>query len=310
MRQIIVIIASLLAFYGAPLIAKEAPTESQSAAEIRAASTSKQGALFRVRHAGHTLFLFGTIHVAKPDFYPLDENVLQALARSSKLALEIDPADVKKTQQAIRRYGFLSEGQTSQLAPELKERLAAALKRQNVPVEAVAQMKPWMLVVMLALNEYAAQGYQAELAVDAHLARSARAQNKAIVALESADQQISLLANLSMPDQLRMLEETLTDIEDGSGDKKIRRIIRLWREADAAGLELLSKEMAEDQTLSGRFLQQVLRDGRNPSLASGLEKLLKAEKNSLAGIGLLHLVGEGSVPALLSQRGYLVERIY
>jgi uncharacterized protein YbaP (TraB family) len=39
-------------------------------------------------------------------------------------------------------------------------------------------------------------------------------------------------------------------------------------------------------------------------------KLMARENNSLAAIGVLHLVGKGSVPELLRKRGLTVERIY
>jgi uncharacterized protein YbaP (TraB family) len=72
----------------------------------------------------------------------------------------------------------------------------------------------------------------------------------------------------------------------------------------------MAEELAADPTYSGRFFQEVLLEQRNPGLASGIEKLLKTEKQSFAGIGLFHLVGKHSVPEILTQRGYRVERIY
>jgi uncharacterized protein YbaP (TraB family) len=38
--------------------------------------------------------------------------------------------------------------------------------------------------------------------------------------------------------------------------------------------------------------------------------LMGRENNSIAAIGILHLLGKGSVPELLRKRGLSVERIY
>lgn len=171
-------------------------------------------------------------------------------------------------------------------------------------------MKPWLLATLLTLNEFAAQGYLPELAVDVYLSDFARAQKKPVVELESARDQLALFDALPLSDQIRFLEETVTEIEDRSALKKMTRLTRLWREADRAGLERLAEELTHDRSFSGQFFQRALLDGRNPGLADGMEKLLASERDAFAGIGILHLTGAGSVPALLRRRGYLVERIY
>ena len=49
---------------------------------------------------------------------------------------------------------------------------------------------------------------------------------------------------------------------------------------------------------------------RNPALADSMVKLMARENNSVAAIGVLHLVGAKSVPDLLRQKGLKVERLY
>lgn len=310
LRQIIVIFVCLLGFDQAVTNATDLPVVNEAAVGRQTQAAPRRGALFKIHDADHALFLFGTIHAGKPDFYPLEATVMQALAQSSRIALEVDPSNAEPSQQALQEYGFFPDGQTLQLAPKLQSRLVEILKKQGVQYAAVAQMKPWMLVVLLAMNEYAAQGYQASLAIDLHLSDFARAQKKSVVELESAAGQMSLFGKLSIADQIRLLEGTLAEIEDKTSEQKVLRLTSMWRDADAAGLDAFSREMAEDKTFSGKFLQRVLLDGRNPALASGLEKLLKSETTSFAGIGILHLIGEGGVPALLRRRGYKVERVY
>ena len=209
------------------------------------------------------------------------------------------------------------------LSPINQERLAQAVEDTSISATVLYRLVTKLNDATDRLSGEAARlcddqedipfsGHEAKqlLRMNSHLAKMARTQKKAIVELESATGQMSLFGNLPMPDQIRMLEEALTDIEDTTSEQKILRVTRLWREADASGLDILSREMVDDQTFTGQFLQRVLLDGRNPALASGVEKLLKSEKTSLAGIGILHLIGGGSIPALLRQRGYQVEQIY
>ena len=84
-----------------------------------------RGALFKVQDASHTLYLFGTIHVGAPDFYPLEPTVTRALHEAGALALEIDPtADPRLAASAVLKYGMDAPG--SQAACRLPPGAGAA----------------------------------------------------------------------------------------------------------------------------------------------------------------------------------------
>jgi uncharacterized protein YbaP (TraB family) len=304
----------VLFFFGWPTSAQSA-VNPPAGAQVQAPPeiTPKRGALFKIRQANHTLYLFGTIHVGSPDFYPLEPGLMRALAQSSKLALELDPlTDPAALQKAMQQYALYPTGSdlNADLPPAMQTRLRQLLAQNGIDYQAVTQFKPWMLSIMLALGQYAAKGYQTALAVDAHLSKLAHAQHKPIVELESAAGQIGLFGKLPVADQVRMLQDDLLRFDDEEQKQLAEAIVNTWRSADQAGLEGLAHQMAADQSFSGQFFQRELLDGRNPGLADGMMTLLKSEKTSFAAIGILHLVGDGSVPAILRQRGVSVERVY
>ncbi len=306
-RQIIVMFCSFF------LLAAPAARAEPAAAAGQEAAQPNRGALFRVEHAGHTLYLFGTIHVGAADFYPLEARVTAALRRATTLALEIDPdADPAATAQALRRYGMYTAGgpAAAEIAPSFRPRLERLLKQYAIPPAAVAPMKPWMLASVLAVSEFSAQGYRPELAVDAYLARQARARGIAVLELESMAGQMALFDRMSLAEQARFLEDGISAIEDKEQANQARAIAQAWRGADAAAFEDLAREAAADQSFAGRFVQKVLLDERNPGLAEGIAALLARERDSMAAIGVLHLVGARGVPALLRERGLRVERVY
>jgi uncharacterized protein YbaP (TraB family) len=121
---------------------------------------------------------------------------------------------------------------------------------------------------------------------------------------------MALFDRMTLAEQCRFLEDGIVAIEDKDQAEDAREIARAWRNADAAGLEALAKKAADDDSFSGRFVQKVLLDERNPGLANGIARLLARDSNSMAAIGVLHLVGTASVPELLRKRGLKVERIY
>jgi uncharacterized protein YbaP (TraB family) len=305
MRRQIIVMFCLLFLAAAPARA-EAPRAGQAEAPNR-------GALFKVEGAGHTLYLFGTIHVGAADFYPLEARVTAALQRASVLALEIDPeADPAAATRALRRHGLYADGRTAadDIAPAFRPRLARLLRQYGIAPEAVAPMKPWLLASVLAMSEFAAHGYQASLAVDSYLARQARARKIRVLELESVGGQMALFGGMTPAEQGRFLEEGISAIEDPEQAAQARAIAQAWRTADAAALDELARQGAEDDSFAGRFVQRVLLDERNPTLAKGIAALLARERDSVAAIGVLHLVGADSVPQLLQRRGLRVERIY
>lgn len=304
-RQIIVIFSLLLGFALAP---------AWAAAANPAAQGTKHGALFKLEKGGHTAWLFGTIHVGSPDFYPLEPRLMAALDKSSALALEVDPlGDQTGITQAVLDHGMYKPGQGPALdaiSPSYRPRLQKLLRQYSIPSASIAPMKPWMVASLLTVSEFAAQGFQADLSVDSWLSRQAKRRKIRVIELESASRQMALFDRMTDEQQLRFLEEGIDAIEDKEQAIQARDITDAWRHADQAKLEALAKKASEDDTFSGQFVQKVLLEERNPGLADGIVQLLANEKHSVAAIGVLHLVGAGSVPELLLQRGVKVERIY
>ncbi|XLZ68655.1 TraB/GumN family protein [Massilia sp. SR12] len=278
------------------------------------AAAPARGALYKLEYAGNTSWLFGTIHVGKKDFYPLEPRVTQALERATAVALEIDPTvDPARSMGVMREFGLYAPGSGSAMGDiraEYRPRLERMLKKHGLTPEAVAPMKPWLVVMMLTIGEYRSLGYGPEQGVDLQLARLAHGQKKRVVELESIGGQAALFGRLTAQEQARFLEDSLDTLENPKQGVQPRDLLDAWASADAAGFDALAREVESDQTFSGKFMQRVLLNERNPVLADGIVEMMKKEQHSFAAIGTLHLVGSGSVAELLRQRGVKVERIY
>lgn len=278
-----------------------------SAAEVR-----ERGALFRAEANGNTLYLYGTIHVGKPDFFPLEPRIEAALANASVLAVEVDAeGDMPAVVQAMQQYGMLAPGSDTYTAmkPDARARLQRALKRVQMD-ESVLAFKPWMVATMLAVGEFARHGFRPDLSVDGYLMRSARAKKVKVEQLESVGAQLAMFDRLSAEAQRKMLEETVDAIEIGKQDKEVQMMMSAWENADDAGLERILQTLEQEQSSSARFFSEVLLKERNLGMADKLAALLAREKSSVAGVGVLHLVGKRGVPELLRAKGIKVERVY
>lgn len=88
----------------------EAPAASTDVLQ-QLKSAPSRGLLYEVSRNGKIAYLFGTIHVGRPDFFPLDLVVTQALAHSSELVVELDATQGDKMQAAVQRHAVLPDSQ-------------------------------------------------------------------------------------------------------------------------------------------------------------------------------------------------------
>jgi uncharacterized protein YbaP (TraB family) len=294
-RQIIVILLSLFCF------------------ALPSAWGADRGALFKVSANGHTMYLFGTIHVGTPAFYPLEPRISNAVAGASTLALEIDIASNQALMaKALKEHGMLAPGTSlyARMTPELAARFKKELARVGFDPAMVAPMKPWLAATLLTLGEFNAQGYRPNLSVDQHLADLARASGVPVTELESIDSQLALFSAVPEAEQLRFLEEAVLLSEQGKQASEASEAVLAWATANQAGLDAIATRIDKDQTRSGRFMREVVLQKRNVTMADKLARLLTQKNNSVAAVGVLHLVGKTSVPELMRARGMAVERVY
>lgn len=276
------------------------------------AFAAERGALFKVTGKDNTLYLYGTIHAGKPGYYPLEPRIRDAMAAAPRLVLEIDVArDPAAVMAAFQQHGMFAPGSPGYagLAPERRLRIETALKAQGVDPAAVAPLKPWMLMTMLAMGDLVKLGADPTLGVDAHLAGLARGKIP-IAELETAQYQVALLDRLPIEMQWKLLEETLEHMASGQQLKETRELLDAYERADQAALDRIAHRIETDSDLIAKFTREVILDERNGPMADKVASLLAQENNAVVAVGLLHLLGKNGVPELLRQRGITVERVY
>ncbi|MDP5008239.1 MAG: TraB/GumN family protein, partial [Glaciimonas sp.] len=236
------------------------------------------GALFKISRGDQVVYLFGTIHVGKADFFPLAPEVMQVLAQASKVAVEIDSSNPQLA-RLVQKYALYPAEQTltDDIPHSLFQRITALLQKFHVPPTAlptIRRMKPWMLATQLGLYDYANSGFKQEDGVDNYLIAFAKEQHKPIISLERIDDQLALLGDMSMSNQVKFLQDSVDILQDPARANTAMELVRLWQQGDLDGLEKLMQEMANDGTFSGTFMQKALLDGRNPGLADGIVKMM------------------------------------
>lgn len=271
----------------------------------QAEETSKS-CLWSIQKGSHALYLLGSIHVLKSDAYPLPEAIENAYSSSQKVVFEtdmnamLDPAVAQKMMQ----LALYPEGQTlnQQLRPETLNKLKAKISELGLPMQQFFQYKPWFIALTLAQFELQRMGFNPAYGVDMHYFGRAKNDQKATSFLEPIDIQLNLLGKMNASDQEALLDQTLEEMDIIT--ELAADMLAYWKAGDAENLyHLLNKSFEGRPRLRDKILIQ-----RNKRWVSGIEALLKENKNVLVIAGAGHLIGPESLIDLLREKGYSVKQ--
>jgi len=280
--------------------------------QSHAQGSERRGFLWEVRKGNQVGLLFGTIHVGRPEFYPLPKGRLAHLQRANVIVLEADISDTARAIAATQKYALYPEsapGLEKRLPAELKTRIDALLARNQLDAAPLMRLKPWMLANVVALFEAAQAGYMPALAVEAYLARMAASENKPLLELEGIEQQFELFEQAPWATQLAFLEEAVTAVETRAARREVNRIVQAWETADRPALERLLAEMRAQTTVGARFTVDKILLGRHPQMVRRIESMLADGKTHLFAVGSLHLIGPQGLVEMLRARGYTVTEL-
>jgi uncharacterized protein YbaP (TraB family) len=264
--------------------------------------------LWEIRAGENSVYLFGTIHVGKTDFYPLPASVQSAFGKSDKVALEVDPADEQAAIAAAMSAMYTPpDNIENHLEPELLSGLIEVCASYGIPFEQVRQIKPYLLMFMLTALEYQRLGYSPDKGLENHFARRAQEQGKGIVALESMSAQMQILDRLSPGLQTAMLQIAVDEISSGEVEALVAEMVTAWRTGnmDKLGAVLLEEERRLPAAMAKEFHQRFLTE-RNVAMAQQVERMLREGETVFVAVGAMHMVGEDGIPAILGAKGYQV----
>ena len=300
----LILAALLVAAYVASAVAAAPAVEARQDAPRR-------GLLYEIRTSANTVYLFGTLHVGKPELYPLSRQTNLALEASERLYLEVSLTDATSVNVDTAAAAMYGDGTTldQKLPAALMEKVSARLARYQFPQEVALKMKPWMLGQTLLLLEAKRRGYDPELANEFYLMDYARAAHKEILGLETLSEQFAIFDRMPQAQQQAFLEQTLSEIEDSRFEARLKAMVDAWANADARALEAeLQSERTQDSVFAGILLPRLI-DDRNRVMADRIADIARSGPKSFVAVGALHLVGKGGIVELLRRRGFTVRQL-
>jgi len=296
-----------------PVVAQTAPTPAAAPPAPAVAAATQAApvvmgnpALWVIRDADSTIYLFGTFHALRPTTQWRTPAVEQALAASRELWLEIeDPENPAALQPLIMQLGLSpATPLSSRLNDADKALLAAAAQRAGMPPQALEPMRPWLAGLTLAVAPLIQAGYDPTKGVDTLLRQAAVERGMTIRAFETPEQQFRFFADLPPEQELAFLRSALEDFEEGPA--MIDRLAVDWAEGDVSGIERL---MVDEMRADSPELYRVLIVNRNAAWTTRIRQMLAGSGTAFIAVGAGHLAGPDSVQAMLARNGVQAQRV-
>jgi len=261
--------------------------------------------LWEVKSATNSVYVFGSIHVAKPDMYPLPPAVEDAYHRADQLVVEADVTDQAKALKSLPLLMYTPpDGLDKHVSPELWKQLEATPMGKDPTFKA---LKPATLASFLVVGALAAQGYDPKAGIDLHFLNTAHAEAKQVVELESVEFQAGILGSLGDEEGDAMLSETLKEARNGELVRDADKMISAWKAGDDESLGRLLREANTDPASKKVFRKLI--DERNPGMADKIAALASGTGHAFVVIGAGHLAGDRNVLELLKAKGLQVRQL-
>ena len=263
--------------------------------------------VWRVTDGESTVYLGGTVHLLRPEDYPLPEEFDQAYEGSSELFFETDISsmnDLSVQAQMLQQLTY-SDGRT--LKDVLDTEAYAALETYTagvgMPLMMLEQFKPGMIVSTLQVLEFQRMGFTPQ-GVDAFFNAQALTDGKSVGALETLDEQIGFLAAMGEGVESEFIMMSLEDLDNTA--KLMDEMIEAWRVGDSQALQTL---FVDDMLERAPAVYDSLLRQRNLRWVPQIEAMFNDPDTEFVLVGAAHLVGADGLVELLRARGYDISKL-
>lgn len=294
----------------APVLPSREQLLAISERAVALANTTKGSgtpALWHLSDADTTIYLFGTVHLLRPDLDWRGASVETAFQAAETIVFELDthsPEAQSKLMTDFMSRGFYKDGRT--LSAVLDDTVETAVREAfdslGVPFSAINAQEPWMATMNMSMMQMVSEGFDPEAGVEAVLRGEAEVAGKSFAYLEEVKDQADAFDLLPETEQIEMLYSAAVTLDTSS--TMLDALVTEWADGDTKGLAALAAS-PETNGMSEAFYDALLVN-RNANWVPQIETMLETPGTVFIAVGAAHLVGADSVVAMLREDGYEV----
>jgi uncharacterized protein YbaP (TraB family) len=266
-------------------------------------------AIWRVKGAHGTLYLFGSVHIMKPNVVWESEKVKAALTSSDMLYLEIaNIDDTASAQPMVMQYGIdAAHPLSTKISKDDVALLDTVAQSIGLPggEGAFEPMQPWLVSVTLSMVPMAKAGFEPTSGIDMKLLAEVKETQKPVKGFETMVEQMHMLADVPQAEQVKMLHKDLVELDKSAAE--MNDLVVAWEKGDVEKIGKIDNE--ELATKYPEEYKRIVVD-RNTKWAATIDGLLKdpATGTVFVAVGAAHLAGPDSVLKMLEKDGWKVVR--
>lgn len=276
------------------------------------------GLISRVEGGDNVVYLFGSMHMGRSKWYPLHQEVEEAMRRSHAFVFETDLTEEGQSIAAplMLEHMFLGNMTLSEfLEEEAFRHFIEVVATYGITYQAIRQFTPWAVSIMLAEIAYHRAGITTNYGIDFYVMRFAQAHHLPILYLNPIEHEIELAFNLT--DELQHYAALSVE----NLDVAIQQVERLVQAYETQNIDLITT-LVRESSITGEapnplevYIRDVIVIQRSIEFAREIIRLLEETEEAttfFVTVGIGHLVGEdyGNVFNYLLDAGFQVEPLY
>lgn len=262
--------------------------------------------LWSLQGKTNKVYLLGSFHLLKAtETLPAAIDSAYADAEALLMEIDMDDLDAAQMQQDVVDLAMLPPDQTlqQQLGPETYGQFVSKLRPLNVDPALLDHFRPWFAAITLVQVQLMKLGFDSGSGVEMRLTQRATEDHKPIRGLETAREQLEIMARLPDKQQREFLLYSVEDAERTASE--LDAMLNAWRRGDVTTMAKLLQEGFDEYP----DLYRPLTVERNRKWIPQIEQLLDDKDDYLVVVGALHLVGKDSVIDLLERKGYKMKQL-
>lgn len=266
--------------------------------------------LWRIDGGTKPSWIFGTIHLQRPDVARPPAAVLKALDQADAVYTEIpmDPATI---------LGLLPRMQLpadQSLEAILGEKVSAELEKElkaidpSLNLTAFSRLRPWVAAATLLEIEDQMK-HPGALPLDLFLFQRAATAGREVGGIETPEEQLAVFEGLTDAEQAEMVSDTINQVRsiraDGQSPAEMLSQLYLAGDLDALVAKLNELDAASSNPALSKKLMERLLYRRNVIMAERIVKKLRdhPDKSFFFAVGAGHLPGDRGILTDLEKAG-------
>ncbi|XOV77622.1 MAG: TraB/GumN family protein [Aestuariibacter sp.] len=271
------------------------------------AATLAKSSVWKAQKQGQVLYLGGTVHLLTKQDFPLPREFTHAYEVADTIVFEIDIDELSdpKLQQQMLEIQLLSEGTIFDVINDKTQQdLTGFFTSRGLDFKQLQRYKPGFIAMTMHMQALRSIGFTQE-GVDQYFFNLAGKDGKPRQYLETAIQQIKMLAGMGVGYENDFFQFTLRDINNI--ELEITPLVTAWRSGDINELKNLS--LAEMEKDFPKVYQQLVVD-RNHKWLQKLQAMAQTKEIEFVLGGVLHFPGQDGILNLLQQQGFTITQVH